>query len=159
LPGATQADLNTCLAGLLERARAGMYAEGFDVADCSLVHTLQISTATGEGTVPLLNGALPADLPVAARLSVKLVVAKHLPEPPLRGRLDSGRAAAKSQTTRSVRGAREVSELPVFRVEDQTTGVSAVGPAVLEEAYFTCRLDAGWRFEINDAGDILLSRA
>jgi hypothetical protein len=34
-----------------------------------------------------------------------------------------------------------------------------VGPAVLEEAYFTCRLDGGWRFEINDAGDILLSSA
>jgi hypothetical protein len=29
---------------------------------------------------------------------------------------------------------------------------------VLEEAFFTCRLDAGWKFEINDAGDILLVR-
>ena len=34
----------------------------------------------------------------------------------------------------------------------------ASGPAVLEEAFFTCRVDAGWRFEINDAGDILLSK-
>jgi hypothetical protein len=30
---------------------------------------------------------------------------------------------------------------------------------VLEEAFFTCRLDAGWQFEFNDAGDVLLSRS
>jgi len=29
---------------------------------------------------------------------------------------------------------------------------------VLEEAFFTCRIDSGWTFEINDAGDILLAR-
>jgi hypothetical protein len=29
---------------------------------------------------------------------------------------------------------------------------------VLEEAFFTSRIDAGWKFEINESGDILLSR-
>jgi hypothetical protein len=30
---------------------------------------------------------------------------------------------------------------------------------VLEEAFFTGRIDNGWRFEINEARDILVSRS
>jgi N-methylhydantoinase A len=30
---------------------------------------------------------------------------------------------------------------------------------VLEEAFFTCRVDRGWTFTINQAGDILLQRS
>ena len=49
--------------------------------------------------------------------------------------------------------------LPLYRVEDQKAGAKAAGPAVLEEAFFTCRIDAGWSVEINDAGDILLTES
>jgi N-methylhydantoinase A/oxoprolinase/acetone carboxylase beta subunit len=48
--------------------------------------------------------------------------------------------------------------LPLYRAEEQTAGAAANGPAVLEEAFFTCRIDDGWCFEINGAGDILLTR-
>ncbi len=50
--------------------------------------------------------------------------------------------------------------LPLVRVEDQPRGVavSLQGPAVLEEAFFTGRIDAGWTLNINAAGDILLAR-
>ena len=50
-------------------------------------------------------------------------------------------------------------ELPLYRVEDQVDAVQAKGPCVLEEAFFTCRIESGWRFEINEARDILVSRA
>ena len=43
--------------------------------------------------------------------------------------------------------------------DKQKAGAKAAGPAVLEEAFFTCRIDAGWSFEINDAGDILLAES
>ena len=38
------------------------------------------------------------------------------------------------------------------------SGAEAINPAVLEEAFYTCRIDAGWRFEFNASGDILLSK-
>ena len=50
-------------------------------------------------------------------------------------------------------------ELPLYRVEDQVDAVQGNGPCVLEEAFFTCRIESGWRFEINEARDILVSRA
>jgi N-methylhydantoinase A len=50
-------------------------------------------------------------------------------------------------------------DLPLYRVEDQLHAVQAEGPCVLEEAFFTCRIESGWRFEINEARDILVSRS
>lgn len=48
-------------------------------------------------------------------------------------------------------------DLPVYRAEDLVPGSGAVGPAVLEEEFFTCRIDPGWRFVVNEAGDILIT--
>jgi N-methylhydantoinase A/oxoprolinase/acetone carboxylase beta subunit len=158
LASATAADLDACLADLHERAQAGMYAEGFELADCELASTLHARNAAGERAVTLRDRALPADLPAGARLSVSLTVARRLPQPVLRGQFGTARVAATPCGVRRIQGAAGSAELPVFRAEEQACGAEAIGPAVLEEAYFTCRVDAGWRFEINDNGDILLSR-
>ena len=61
-------------------------------------------------------------------------------------------------TGRSVRVGDAHADLPLYRVEEQPAGARAAGPAVLEEAFFTCRIDAGWSFEVSDAGDVLLTR-
>ena len=148
------AGLKACLDDLREQAERGMYAEGFELGDCELEPELLVTTAELDERRALANGALPSDLPANARLSVSLSSTRRLPQPELRGRFGGKSAEAVTKGSRQVGDA----ALPVYRVEDQAAGAVASGPAVLEEAYFTGRIDAGWRFEINDSGDILLSR-
>ena len=53
--------------------------------------------------------------------------------------------------------ARDAASLP-DGAAPRGVAVSLQGPAVLEEAFFTGRIDAGWTLNINAAGDILLAR-
>lgn len=115
-------------------------------------------SAAGERTVVLDGTGLPAGLPADARLSLTITAVKPVPHAALRGDFGTSAVAAVSTSTRRVLVGGRRLEMPLYRVEDQPAGAAGSGPAVLEEAFFTCRVDEGWRFEINDAGDILLAR-
>ena len=67
--------------------------------------------------------------------------------------------AAKAVGVRNilVRGSGRV-DVPVYRLAALKAGEHAAGPAIVEEDYFTCRVQGGWGFVISDAGDILLNR-
>jgi N-methylhydantoinase A len=131
-----------------------MYAEGFDIADCEVESHLLVQSKNMDERRPLANGSLPSGLPADALLSVSISTTRRIPHPKLKGSFGAKKVEAVSKGKRKVGD----QELPLFRVEDQKPGASAAGPAVLEEAYFTGRIDAGWKFEVNDSSDILLSR-
>lgn len=139
------AGLAAARAALLERARRGMFAEGFNLTDCELQYTLQ----AGDQSWPLAGDALPKGLPRGG-LSLTLEVRKRIAHASLAGRFGGKTHPATSKARRQ--------DMPLYRVEEQTAGASAVGPAVLEESFFTCRIDPDWTFEINAAGDILLGK-
>jgi N-methylhydantoinase A/oxoprolinase/acetone carboxylase beta subunit len=150
--------LSRARARLRNRAERGMRAEGADLEDCRIEETLDMEI-DGEDRAIALNGAAPmASAPAGARLSLGLTAIKPLQHATLAGRFDGKTHAAKSSSTRALHAAGKDLEVPLYKVEDQTAGAAAAGPAVLEEAFFTCRIDAGWSFEINDAGDIRLRR-
>ncbi|HKY90251.1 MAG TPA: hydantoinase/oxoprolinase family protein [Nevskiaceae bacterium] len=156
LGGRDNTSLKAAVDDLMEQAGRGMFGEGLELEDCELQKHLVVTGKGVDERRPMANGALPPGLPKDARLSLALTVTHALPQPVLTGKFGAARKAeAVSKGKRTVAG----QALPVYRVEDQKPGASAAGPAVLEEAYFTGRLDQGWRFEINDSGDILLSRA
>jgi N-methylhydantoinase A/oxoprolinase/acetone carboxylase beta subunit len=159
LPKADAGALKACMDELLDQATRGMYAEGFDPAECEIERTLQVSTKKGDERRLLSNGSLPSGLSPDARLSVSVSISKRIQQPTLHGRFGGAKVNAASAGTRSVLNGTGVCELPLYRAEAQKAGASAAGPAVLEEAYFTCRIDSGWRFDVNNAGDILLSKA
>ncbi len=119
------------------RARRDMFAEGFALEDCALEFE------------HVVNGA------AALRLRVR----KPIAHARFSGRFDEGVPAARSAGVRRVRAGALCADLPLYRTADQRGGGAAAGPAVLEDPFFTCRIDAGWGFEINMAGDILLRRA
>ncbi|MGQ0698362.1 MAG: hydantoinase/oxoprolinase family protein [Panacagrimonas sp.] len=146
--------LKLCVDELLDQAKRGMYAEGFELADCEIEKTLLITAKNVDERRTLANGTLPAGLPVDALLSVSLSSIKRLPHPSLKGGFGKKKLEATSSGKRMVTG----QDLPLYKVEEQKAGASAAGPCVLEEAYFTGRIDKGWSFEVNDSGDILLSR-
>jgi len=153
------AGLAACRDQLLERARRGMYAEGATLEECTIEQTLNVASADGERSVVLKDGQPPGDLPANAQLSLVLTVVKPVAHAAIRGRFGQPAKPAVRHGTRNVLVGGQRRDLPLYRVEDQASGAVAEGPAVLEEAFFTCRVDAGWKFEINDAGDILLAKS
>ncbi len=140
------AGLKAAKATLLERAKRGMFAEGFDLKTCKLSWSVQ----SGDSVLALKGEQLPKDLPKKSRASLRLEAVKPIAHASLSGKFGGKTTAAVASGKRQ--GA------PLYRVEDQKPGASASGPCVLEESFFTCRIDPGWKFEINPAGDILLTR-
>jgi N-methylhydantoinase A len=154
LDSADAAGLKQARELLLERARRGMFAEGFELDDCSIETWLEI----GEKLHPLQGGQLPAGVTMADRPTLVLKAIKRIASASLSGGFGVQRKAAQAAGERRTLSGGKETMLPVYRVEDQSGGAQAQGPCVLEEAFFTSRIDAGWRFEINEFGDILLSR-
>ncbi len=155
LAAPNDAALRATLEQLTERATRGMFAEGFDLADCRIDKHLQVD----EARVDLLDDALPPNLSKDARLTLVLKATKTIAHAQMHGKFGGEcKAALAHEARRTLSGGSWV-DLPVYRVEDQVDAVQADGPCVLEEAFFTCRIESGWRFEINEARDILVSRA
>ena len=155
LPAADNVALKAALEELAERARRGMFAEGFDLADCTIGKHLQVD----EEQIDLVDDKLPSDLSKDARLTLVLKATKTIAHAQMRGRFGGHRKAALAHAARRTLSGGSWVELPLYRVEDQVDAVQGNGPCVLEEAFFTCRIESGWRFEINEARDILVSRA
>ena len=153
------AGLEAALASLTAKARRGMFGEGFDLSQCQIRTSLQVIADGSERSLELKDGRLPADLPASAQLVLSLEAARPIAQPTLSGDFEGPRREARASGKRRVLTATGVFDLPLYRVEDLQAGAHATGPAVLEEAFFTCRVDAGWTFRINRAGDILLERA
>jgi N-methylhydantoinase A/oxoprolinase/acetone carboxylase beta subunit len=125
-------------AKLLEQANRAMFAEGFDLDKCNI------------DTCIRLDGA---------RSQLVLSVTKTIPRAHLSGSFSAAeRREARVGGTRKTRVAGRWSELPLYRAADQVEAMSGTGPAVLEEAFFTCRVERGWNFEWGTHGDILLTK-
>lgn len=157
LTSSDPATLAATVADLKERARRGMFAEGFALEDCEVTTRVRRDTDDLGKAQVLANGHLPAGLSVADGLVVEVAAVRRLAHPLLEGTFKGKAAGATSAGTRRVLIDGAFTEIPVYRVEEQPAGATAAGPAVLEEAFFTSRIDAGWRFEINDHRDILLT--
>lgn len=137
LPDGSEAGLALARKELLERAMRGMFAEGFGLEECNV-------------ETRVLNGGS------TSRLALKAT--KQIARAAFTGSLEGKRGPAKAAGMRKVLMAGEWRDLPLYRVEDQREGTSGHGPAVLEEAFFTCRVEAGWRFQCDRSGDIVLTR-
>ena len=148
--------LQGCREGLVERARRGMFAEGATLDECRIEEVLTFTDATGEQSLPFSGDMLPVGLPAHARASLSMTVVKPIAKPSLVSQFGPRTGDAEAAGTREVLVDGVRRDVPLYRVEDQTPGIGADGPAVLEEAFFTCRIDAGWRFQINAARDISL---
>jgi len=146
------AGLEACRKELLERARRAMFSEGAELDECDIEESLQLADGLEQRSIPLRNGK--GEVPARGRVTLALQAVKPISHARLSGGFGKDARPALSKARRRTLAG----ELPLYRVEEQSAGAGAAGPAVLEEAFFTCRIESGWRFEINEAGDILLSR-
>ncbi|WP_018990696.1 hydantoinase/oxoprolinase family protein [Aromatoleum toluclasticum] len=161
LPSLSREAADEAVEELAHRARRDMFAEGFDFDDCVLEWSIFRVRDDDEASLPWSPGtALPGDLRESDHASVALRIVKpinHAEFAPLAG---DARIPAVSQGTREVKvAAHGLMTLPVYRIEEQPSGAYGEGPCILEEAYFTGRVGAGWRFEINANRDTLLTKS
>ena len=150
------ASLDSKKAVLMDRARRGMHAEGFALEACQLEFRVQITGLNRDESLPA--GDRPPTRSPGEHAALVLQVTKAIARPHLAGRFGTQPVAAVQASTRAVVVDGQRNTLPLYRAEDQASGACAAGPAVLEEAFFTCLIDAGWRFEFNDNADVLLTR-
>lgn len=151
---------NTALAAVMDelrrRADRSMFGEG--ARDWRADFALVVVDGGATRTVPLATATLPPDLGAGAQVTVTLTAVKEVAHATIGGRFDGEKRPARSTVTRTTLAEKGRQDLPLYRVEEQTAFAAASGPAVLEEAFFTGRIDPGWSFQINDVGDILLRR-
>lgn len=158
---AQPAALSDAMAQLSTQAERTMFGEDAQPGEYRLEWMLEESLPDGSTRAHAFTDvAAPKDLQAGAALTLTLTAIKPMAQARMRGQFGGKAQPAVVQATREVLLDGRRQALPLVRVEDQPRGVavSQQGPAVLEEAFFTGRIDAGWTLHINAAGDILLAR-
>lgn len=158
--GANVAKLEEALTGLKTKASRDMYAEGFADGEYEL-RTRLAAVVNGQEVVKHLNGSieLPKEFKDADAMDLELSAVKVLrSDVSGKARFEkSGKAKSDATRTLLTKGKGRVA-VPVYNLNDLKSGDQGVGPAIIEEDFFTCRVLDGWSFVISNTGDILLSK-
>ncbi len=134
---------------LMEQARRGMLAEGFDLAECNLDYAVLTRNGAGYSRAKL-NGRHNGE---NTESWLELRVTKPIEK------IGLGDPACDERRKAEAAGVRKgVTDLPLFRLEDLSPGDWHEGPCLVEEAFFTSHVREGWRFVISGNGDLLLKR-
>lgn len=160
----SEKSLSAVIERLTQRAQRDMYAEGFDLAECSIEKGLDF-TQNGEQATRRLNGDLkvPDSLRQAQDLRVQVRASKPIPHFTLKPVDNKIGKAAQTTATRHLHliegnSLATSQPLPLFRHEELASGAWADGPVVVEEEYFTCLVAAGWTFQVNDNHDLVIQK-
>lgn len=158
--GANAASLSEALAELKTKASRDMYAEGFGEGEYELRARLA-AVVNGEEIVKPLNGTidLPKEFKGAEAVDLELSAVKVMrTNGAAKAKFEKGGKATSNGTrTLLVKGKGRV-DVPVYNLDELKSGDQGVGPAIIEEDFFTCRVLDGWSFVISEAGDILLNK-
>jgi N-methylhydantoinase A/oxoprolinase/acetone carboxylase beta subunit len=151
------ADLEAAVAELRARVGRDMFSEGFELAECELQAWLRVNgdQAVIDAATPALPATVgAADEVIAGFRAVKAVDRAELPEKreieQHEARVDSHRVLLNADGSSQ--------DLPVIKVENQTPGACGVGPAVIEEDFWTCKVLPGWSYQFTVNGDVLFNK-
>lgn len=152
--------LQEALATLKTKASRDMFAEGFAEGSYDIRARLVATVGGKEVSHDLADlTALPDTLKGIGQLELELSAVKVLrSESQKRAKFEAGgKASPDGKRTLLTKGRGRI-DVPVYKLSNMKTGDCGVGPAIIEEDFFTCRVLDGWSFVISDAGDILLNR-
>ncbi len=144
-------------ANLKARVYRDMRTEGYEEAECELqawyepvgASSVALSLTTSGDIDP---GAIAEEEVLLWVRAVKSINHAKLAE---KAKLEPQTATSAAERSLLVAGRHQ--SVPVFNVEAQLPGAQAEGPAVLEEAFWTCAVPEGWHFRFTENRDILLS--
>jgi len=160
LPDHDQAALKDAYEDLLLRAERDMFAEGFTTGDYEITAQL-VGEKDSKDSIHQLDGkiALPKELDNADTITLEVSARKRLQSEDDKQAKVSKTSPASASKTRSIFAEnQEWQEVPVYEVSSMETGAHAVGPAIIEEEYFTCLVREDWEFVVTEVGDICLTK-
>ncbi|MBL4665092.1 MAG: hypothetical protein JKY23_03955, partial [Nitrospinaceae bacterium] len=155
-----QASLTEAYELLIERAERDMFAEGFSKGDYGINAQL-VGEKGSEESIHQLNGkiSLPKEFEKVDAITLEISANKRLKsEDNKQVKISKGKAATSSSTRTILAENLESKDVPVYDVNAMQAGAHGVGPAVIEEDYFTCLVGEAWEFVVTEAGDICLTK-
>jgi len=160
LPEGSSVALKTLAEQLVERARRDMFAEGVDLSECEFSWELLGDEEGGGAKVADVDSyVFPAELASRKDLSLGLSVVKKIKHFSFAPVGDEKQRDAVSAGTRNIMvSPGNWQEVPVYRLEDQVSGATAQGPAIIEEEYFTGKINENWQFHISSNRDVLIEK-
>jgi N-methylhydantoinase A len=153
---ATDEKLTHALAELKVGLARDMFSEGFDSVDCRWLARVEVGA--GETALDLAAPTLPIEY-MGKDITLHLRAVKpihHAALPVLQQHASQPASHAAMRTLHGADGGSEL--LPVIRTEDQPPGASGLGPAIIEEAFWTCHVLPGWRYDFTSNGDVVLKK-
>lgn len=152
--------LKEALAALKTKASRDMFAEGFAEGSYDIRARLVVLVDGKEVGYDLADKAVVPDaLKGAALMELELSAVKALrTESQKQAKFAAGKKASADGTRTLLTKGKGRVDVPVYKLSGMKTGDTGVGPAIIEEDFFTCRVLDGWSFVISDAGDILLNK-
>jgi N-methylhydantoinase A len=156
----TDEALKAAHANLAEKAERDMFAEGYTSGDYEVTAQLVGASGDNETTHVLTDKiAFPKDLSNSDSVTLEFSARKRLRVESNQQAKSSKGEPAKQVAVRSIFGDnQEWSDLPVYDVSQMKPGNHGVGPAVIEEEYFTCLVRQGWSFVVTELGDVCLTK-
>ena len=145
------------LSALRSRVSRDMFSEGFNLGDCELQAWLRVN---GEHQPMLANAkALSVEVCASDEVIAGLRAVKTVNRAELPTMIEPDKHDARVDVNRQLLNPDgSIHDLAVIKVEDQSPGATGVGPAVIEEGFWTCKVEADWRYEFTVNGDVLFKK-
>lgn len=152
--------LTAAYESLLKRAERDMFAEGFGTGDYEVSAQL-VDESNPEAPAYQLNGKIEVPRELASANVITLEVSARKPlqvEDDTQAKIAKSAPASSTQTRTIVEKSEGWQDVPVYEVNCLSPGDYGVGPAVIEEEFFTCLVREGWEFVVTELGDICLTK-
>lgn len=141
---------------MYERARTDMFAEGSAIEDCRLNFTI---VCLGDDGVTIdWPDCTPPRADLTAPVLLRLEAVKSIERLQLKADESGDVHAAKSSATRTLTRQGENVAVPLYRFAELKVGDTGDGPCIVEDDFFTARIEDGWHFRISTNRDLLLNR-
>ncbi|MEH7483669.1 hydantoinase/oxoprolinase family protein, partial [Neobacillus drentensis] len=157
LPEMTEAMVQEKADQLKAQAERDMFSEGFDLSECMVETQLGIINGTEKNLYPLEVLNQNDLIQEADEVLVHLKVVKPISHFSF---VDDAEIKNYNPSPCRMQSILQPSgqwrETPVFSFEKMVPGATGVGPALIEDPLFTCRVLDGWSFKVNANKDIFL---
>ncbi|WP_158211529.1 hydantoinase/oxoprolinase family protein [Alkalihalobacterium alkalinitrilicum] len=143
---------------LKTRAERDMFAEGFTLAECKIDVSIGV---VSNGELKHIDIADADELFKEDKAYDDIQVYLKVVKPIAHAKLQTN-VKLEEEKPELVRQQRillpsgEWQEVPVYNFENMAIGSCGVGPALIEDEYFTCRVLDGWTFRVNENSDIFM---
>lgn len=139
----------------MESAKRDMFAEGYSLSECNVYTNLHYMIdgeykSVNESDISEVDEIYKAD---EVRLHLKVERPIDHYELQKETKMDEIKPTAVYEKDVFQVG----DKIPVYRFEEMEPGTRGMGPALIEDEYFTTRVLPNWKFNINENKDILLS--